>query len=260
MVQRRAAKPQLKAKKKTGRSKAVETEQAPRGGSRKGAATRQMILDAAERCLAEGDFDGTSLRSISEAAGVDIALLNYHFGSKENLVSEVISRRTSVIHEARVRALEEARHRAGTASPTVEAIVTAFLEPWLKKLAYDNANWQNYNRLLCRLSMMPKYVSLVSGSLDATALHFINAFRAALPKATPQAIYWGYMFLIGAMVMVMARNGRVERLSNGLCQSDDIDAILKEMVPFLTGGFHALASGNERSAKANTRRLIDLAS
>jgi AcrR family transcriptional regulator len=232
----------------------VETEQVPeqppRGGSRKGAATRQMILDAAERCLAEVDFDGVSLRSIGDAAGVDIALLNYHFGSKENLVHEVISRRTAVIHEARVGALEAARHKAGTAPPTVDAIVTAFLEPWLKKLASDNANWQNYNRLLCRLSMMPKYLPLISGSLDATALHFINALRTALPKAPAKSVYWGYMFLLGAMVQVMAGTGRVERLSHGLCRSDDIDAVIKEMVPFIAGGLRALENNGKRGSQA----------
>lgn len=255
MAQRRTATSRPQPKKKTVKPKAVETEQAPRGGSRKGAATRQTILDAAERCLAEGDFDGVSLRSISDAAGVDIALLNYHFGSKENLVSEVISRRAQVIHEARVRALEEARHKAGTNSPTVDAIVIAFLEPWLKKLASDNANWQNYNRLLCRLSMMPKYLPLVSDCLDPTALHFINALRSALPKAAPKSIYWGYMFLLGAMVQVMAGTGRVERLSHGLCQSEDIDAVLKEMVPFIAGGLRALEGNGKRGAQADRLRV-----
>jgi AcrR family transcriptional regulator len=255
----RSATPRSKTKKKPARTAAAKTE--PRGGGlRKGAATRQLILDAAERCLAEGDFDGVSLRSISVDAGVDIALLNYHFGSKENLVSAVISRRAQMIHEARVTALEEARHKAGTASPTVDAIVTAFLEPWLKKLASNNPNWHSYNRLLCRLTMMPKYVALISHSLDATALHFINAFRAALPKASPKSIYWGYMFLIGAMVMVMSRNGRVERLSNGLCHSDDIDAVLKELVPFIAGGLRALETGGERGTKAKDRSVLETAS
>ena len=90
----------------------------PRAGARRGDATRQVILDAAEQCLAAGDFDGVSLRTISEAAGVDIALVNYHFGSKESLVEEVTERRARDVHDARVLALEEARHKAGTAPRT----------------------------------------------------------------------------------------------------------------------------------------------
>jgi AcrR family transcriptional regulator len=261
LAQRRAAASRPHPKRKPGRPKAVAAEPGPRGGSRKGVATRQLILDAAERCLAEGDFDGVSLRSIGEAAGVDIALVNYHFGSKENLVREVISRRAQVIHDARVQALEEARHKAGNVSPSVDAIVTAFLEPWLKKLASGNADWQNYNRLLCRMSMMPKYLPLASASLDGTALHFINALRAALPKASPQSIYWGYMFLLGAMVQVMAGTGRVERLSNGLCRCDDVDGVLSEMVPFVAGGLHALETPGKRGATAAAAHaLLDVTS
>lgn len=211
-----------------------------RAGARRGDATRQVILDAAEQCLAAGDFDGVSLRTISEAAGVDIALVNYHFGSKESLVEEVTERRARDVHDARVLALEEARHLAGTAPPDVEAVVTAFLEPWLKRISSGDAGWQNYNRLLCRLTMMPKYLPLVSKLLDPTALHFINALRAALPKASQESIYWGYMFLLGAVVQIMAGTGRIEQLSRGLCTTDDINAAMREIVPFVCHGLRAL--------------------
>jgi AcrR family transcriptional regulator len=211
-----------------------------RAGARRGDATRQVILDAAEQCLAAGDFDGVSLRTISEAAGVDIALVNYHFGSKESLVEEVTERRARDVHDARVLALEEARHRAGTAPPDVDAVVTAFLEPWLKRISSGDVGWQNYNRLLCRLTMMPKYLPLVSKLLDPTALHFINALRAALPKASQESIYWGYMFLLGAVVQIMAGTGRIEQLSRGLCTTDDINAAMREIVPFVCHGLRSL--------------------
>lgn len=212
------------------------------GGARRGDATRQVILDAAEGCLAAGDFDGVSLRTISEAAGVDIALVNYHFGSKESLVEEVTERRAREVHDARVLALEEARHAAGTAPPDVEAVVTAFLGPWLKRISSGKPGWQNYNRLLCRLTMMPKYLPLVSKLLDPTALHFINALRAALPKANPESVYWGYMFLLGAVVQIMAGTGRIEQLSRGLCTTEDINAAMREIVPFVCQGLRALES------------------
>ena len=222
LAQRRSAPVQLKTDK-TRRPKTRTSEPAPRGGSRRGAATKEAILDAAERCFAEGDFDGVSLRAITDAAGVDLALANYHFGSKDNLVREVISRRARIVHEARVLALEEARHAAGTTSPTVDAVVLAFINPWLDRLATGDAGWRSYNRLLCQLTMMPKYLPLVSDSLNSTALHFINALRAAAPNAPTRSIYWGYMFMLGALIQVMAGTGRIERLSHGLCQSNDIE-------------------------------------
>lgn len=129
---------------------------------------------------------------------------------------------------------------AGTAPPDVEAVVTAFLEPWLKRISSGDAGWQNYNRLLCRLTMMPKYLLLVSKLLDPTALHFINALRAALPKASQELIYWGYMFLLGAVVQIMAGTGRIEQLSRGLCTTDNINAAMREIVPFVCHGLRAL--------------------
>jgi AcrR family transcriptional regulator len=218
---------------------------APRGARvvpRRGDATRLAILNAAERCFGEGGFDGVSLRTITEAAGVDLALANYHFGSKENLLREVIARRARVVHDDRVRALEMARQEAGTRAPAVEAIVTAFLEPLLRRLADGDRGWRYYASLASQLDVLPQFIALTSDVLDPTALHFINALRAALPKASPRSIYWGYMFLIGAMVQVMSATGRIERLSRGLCRSDDIEGALRELVPFVSAGLRALGA------------------
>ena len=209
-----------------------------------GAATRRGSRSSMRRnaALAKADFDGVSLRTITEVAGVDLALVNYHFGSKENLLHEVIARRARVVHDERVRALELARQKAGTQSPSIEAIVTAFLEPLLRRLADGDAGWRHYGSLISQLDVLPKFVALASDVLDPTALHFINALRLALPKAPRQSIYWGYMFLIGSMVQVISATGRIERLSRGLCRSDDIDAALRELVPFVSGGLRAFGS------------------
>ncbi len=53
----------------------------------------------------------------------------------------------------------------------------------------------------------------------------------------------------------MAGTGRVERLSHGLCQSEDIDAVLKEMVPFIAGGLRALEGNGKRGAQADRLRV-----
>jgi AcrR family transcriptional regulator len=216
-----------------------------RGPARRGDATRLSILDAAERCFGESGFDGVSLRAITEIAGVDLALVNYHFGSKDNLLREVIARRARVVHEERVRALELARSEAGARPPSIEAVVTAFLAPMLHRLIDGDPGWRHYAQLTSQLDVLPKFVDLTGDVLDPTALHFINALRVALPEAPQQSIYWGYMFLIGSMVQVMSATGRIERLSRGLCRSDDLEGALGELVPFVSAGLRAL----ERQSK-----------
>jgi AcrR family transcriptional regulator len=210
------------------------------GAARRGDTTRLSILDAAERSFAESGFDGVSLRTITERAGVDLALANYHFGTKENLLHEVIARRARVVHDERVEALELARQQAGSRSPSIEAIVSAFLAPMLRRLANGDAGWRHYASLISQLDVLPKFTALASGVLDPTALHFINALRLAMPKAPEPSVYWGYMFLLGTMVQVISATGRIERLSRGLCRSDDVDAALRELVPFISGGLRAL--------------------
>ena len=215
---------------------------AQRRGARRGDTTRHAIVEAAERCFAERGFDGVSLRAITQAAGVDLALANYHFGSKDNLLRAVIVRRARVVHEDRVRALEAARDEAGTKSPSVEAIVAAFLGPLLRRLIAGDRGWRRYGRLVSQLDVLPQFAGLTGEVLDPTALHFINALRLALPKTPAPSIYWGYMFLIGSMVQVISATGRIERLSRDLCRSNDIEGALRELVPFISAGMRALAS------------------
>jgi len=207
--------------------------------------TRLAILNAAERCFGESGFDGVSLRSITELAGVDLALANYHFGTKDNLLREVIGRRARIVHDDRVRALEVARHDAGAGSPSLEAIVTAFLGPLLRRLSGSDRGWRYYASIASQLDVLPQFVDLTGEVLDPTALHFINALRLALPKAAPRSICWGYMFMIGAMVQVMSATGRIERLSRGRCRSDDVPGALRELVPFVSAGLRALQPGRK---------------
>jgi AcrR family transcriptional regulator len=240
-----APKPRRAVAAVKGRARAKMEVSGDRTLARRGDTTRLSILDAAESCFAESGFDGVSLRRITERASVDLALANYHFGTKENLLHEVIARRARVVHDERVQTLELARQQAGRQSPSVEAIVTAFLAPMLRHLAGKDAGWRHYGSLVSHLDVLPKFTALASSVLDPTALHFINALRLAMPGAAEQSVYWGYMFLLGAMVQVMSATGRIERLSRGLCRSDDVEGALRELVPFVSGGLRALTSDSK---------------
>jgi AcrR family transcriptional regulator len=241
-TRRTAAKRKPPARKSLVRTQSAR--QAPVRGERtvvrRGDTTRLSILNAAERCFAENGFDGVSLRTITERAGVDLALANYHFGTKDNLLQEVIARRVRIVHDDRVKALELARQQAGTQSPSVEAIVSAFLAPMFQRLGDGDAGWRHYASLISQLDVLPKFTALASGVLDPTAVHFINALRLAMPKAPEASVYWGYMFMLGTMIQVISATGRIERLSRGLCRSDDVDAALSEMVPFVSAGLRAM--------------------
>src|ERR1700690_363223 len=91
--------------------------------------TKDKLMDAAEKLFARSGFHGTSLRDITAAAGVDLALVNYHFGSKKQLLTAVIERRGTVLNEERLRRLAQVRLDAAPHAPRPEAVADAFFDP-----------------------------------------------------------------------------------------------------------------------------------
>lgn len=113
----------------------------------------------------------------------------------------------------------------------------------MRRLIADaDPGWRHYGSVISQLDVLPQFTALTSDVLDPTALHFVNALRLALPEASLKSIYWGYMYMIGSMVQVMSATGRIDRLSRGLCRSDDIDGALRELIPFVSAGLRALAT------------------
>src|SRR5574337_550190 len=107
--------------------------------------TRDRILGAAEKLFAERGFDGASLRQLTSAAGVNLAAVNYHFGSKEKLVEEVFRRRLDALNTARLAALAE----LGSTHPaTLEEVLAAYIRPALE-LSHDG-NGALFIRVLAR--------------------------------------------------------------------------------------------------------------
>ncbi len=92
--------------------------------------TKTRIMDAAEKLFSKRGVQGASLRMITRKAGVNLAAINYHFGSKENLVGAVLKRVIGRLAKKRDRILEEAKARAGDSPLSVEVVVHAFMEPW----------------------------------------------------------------------------------------------------------------------------------
>src|ERR687891_1473936 len=89
--------------------------------------TRERILDAAEQRFSEEGFAGTSLREITALAGVNVAAVNYHFGSKEELLRAVLSRIVEPVNRERLELLQRAEEAAAPHPSPVEAILEAFL-------------------------------------------------------------------------------------------------------------------------------------
>jgi len=197
--------------------------------------TADRILDAAESLFAEGGFEGTSLRTITAAAGVNLAAVAYHFGSKDGLVEAVFTRRFEPVNRERFERLA-----ALGARPTVEGILEAFLLPALR-LARDARVGPLGMRLLGRTYAEPSPLlrRIFGTQFREVALRFRQALHAALPHLSAEVVLWRLHFCVGAMAHVMADGFRLAELSDGRCDTAHGDEALRQLVPFLAAGLRA---------------------
>lgn len=217
-------------------------------------ATRQKILDTAEILFAERGFHSVSVRDITTAAGVDVALINYHFGSKQLLFETVFMRRAEVLNAERLRRLEAAVQRAKPRAPKVEDIIDAFTHPLLDRSARGGPGWKAYFALIAQVNNSTEFGGLMMTRYFDPVVHaFIAALRRAFPGCDDRELYWSYHFLSGALTLTFAETGRIDNLSQGACRSNDLDSVHQRLVPYVAAGFRALCS-TPRTAKPQKAR------
>ncbi|MGO9697712.1 MAG: TetR/AcrR family transcriptional regulator [Xanthobacteraceae bacterium] len=204
-------------------------------GDAAGASAPERILQEAERVFARFGYDGASLRQIAEAAAVPVALVSYHFGSKDGLYRAVFNRRAPTVVEQRLAGLAIAMSEADL-DRRLELIVKALVMPMLRLRARDND--PSFGRLVAQESTdaNSEVRGIIRDLFDPIAYEILAMLRSALADRSERDIQWAYQFMLGAMVFVMADTGRIARLSEGLCRPDDEDAAVAHMVAFLTAG------------------------
>jgi AcrR family transcriptional regulator len=206
---------------------------------------KERILDVAERLFARHGFYGVSIRDITRAAEVDVALVNYHFGSKRELFAAVFRRRAELLNPERLAMLEDVQRAALPGFPTVQQIVNAFTYPLLERSARGGPAWKSYFALVAQVNNSPEWGPvLMTQHFDPLVEKFIAVLREALPGCAPREIYWGYQFLTGALTLTFAETSRIDRLSGGLCKSSDLDSVHQRLAPFVAAGFQALCGAS----------------
>lgn len=229
--------------KKTGAPKPAAPRSTARGRparavSQRSEATRERILDAAERLFAKRGFHGVSVRDITGAADVDVALANYHFGSKRGVLEAVFLRRAEDLNRERLALLDEVLQ---TRHPTLEQIIDAFTRPLLDRSTRGSPGWKSYFGLVAEINNSPEFGGvLMSRFYDPVVHRFIEAIRLALPGCEDRDVYWAYHFLSGALTLTFAETGRIDKLSGGACRSSDLASVHERLVPYCAAGFRAL--------------------
>jgi AcrR family transcriptional regulator len=202
--------------------------------------TQQTILDAAERLFAEHGYADTSLRAVIKAAGVNLAAVHYHFGSKEALLEAVLARRFRPINEERLARLEEIQAAAGRAGPKLGSLLEALIAPVLRRKSEGREG-----AMLVRLGgrMMsdpaPDVQRIFMGQFREVAARFFPAIHQALPSVPREELAWRIHFMIGALAHTMCGTDFLKYFHGDVVDLNDVEGITRRLVAFVAAGMSA---------------------
>src|SRR5579862_125963 len=192
--------------------------------------TRALILDAAERLYAERGFGDVTLRDIVAAAGVNLAAVNYHFGSKDELIAELFVTRGIATNRARLTELKEAE-AAGQGRADAKAILRALVGPTLRGCLGPGNQQSTAAHFMIRASIesVPPIRRIKNREIDHLR-KFAAAMRRSLPDRSEVDLYWGLHFALAMAHQTIRDSERLTKLSEGSCDLNDVAGIIERIV------------------------------
>ncbi|MDD5350884.1 MAG: TetR/AcrR family transcriptional regulator [Chthoniobacteraceae bacterium] len=214
--------------------------------------TRAIILDTAERLFGENGVEGTSVRDITRAAGVNLGAINYHFGTKDALVMAVFVRRLEPLSQERMRLLDGLEQKACGQPLALEDVLRAFFDPIIQSEENGELARTSLARLIsrCFQEPNPELKALLKRHFEHVCTRFDNAILRTVPELTPAEVFWRINFLIGALnhaldmwarfewIPIMGLDHKPERPSR--------EALIDQLIAFTAGGIRARSLWNAK--------------
>ncbi|WDE03271.1 TetR/AcrR family transcriptional regulator [Thalassomonas viridans] len=202
--------------------------------------TKNKILDAAEQLFADKGFNGTSLREITSRAEVNLAAVNYHFGSKKELIKAVMSRYMNELSPRLESALEAVCCQRE--QPSLIQVFSAFVEPLLSLNDFQENGTSNFLQLLgrgytdsqgfLRWFLTTQYPNVIS--------YFVDAVQKAYPELTPEDMFWRLHFTMGTIVFTMSSSDALMDIAaNDFDRKMDIGEVIQQVIPYVAAGVAA---------------------
>ena len=220
--------------------------------------TKEHILNVAERLFADRGYAATSLRAITQAAGVNLGAVNYHFGSKEGLLFAVFGRRVGPVNEERLRLLDACE--ADGAALSLEAVLRAFIAPVFSAgRRGDTEVSEPFTRLIGRLYAEPVdgLTELYHRQFGEVSVRFLGALSRTLPGLTPLELNWRFQFLIGMIVHPLLVGPRLADITGGRCTLTRASELTDRLVRFAAAGMRSGAPAHSAAPRSVKRATVD---
>ena len=192
--------------------------------------TRNAILSAAERLYADRGFGDVTLRDIVASAGVNLAAVNYHFGSKDELIAELFVTRSLATNRERLNELKAAEEKGGGRAG-IDAIFRALVGPTLRGCLGPDREGSTAARFMIRASI--ESVAPIRKIKNREIGHlrrFAAAMQRSLPDHAMVDIYWGIHFALAMAHQTIRDSERLNKLSDGVCDLNDVQGIIERVV------------------------------
>jgi len=201
--------------------------------------TKNKILDAAENLFAIQGFNGTSLREITSRAEVNLAAVNYHFGSKKELIKSVMSR---YMNELSPRLESSLVNICEQESLTLLEVFSAFIEPLLSLNEFKENGTSNFLQLLGRgYSDSQGFLRwFLTTQYPGVINNFVKAVQKAYPELTTEEMFWRLHFTMGTVVFTMSSSDAlIDIAKSDFDKTMDIAGVIKKVIPYVAAGVAA---------------------
>ena len=196
--------------------------------------TKEQLLNVAEQLIAERGYAGTTVRAIANQANANLAAVNYHFGSKEELFRSIFSRIAKPIVIEQLAILNELQKKETL--PSIEEILTAFLKPCFQKIVQNESFRTVRAQFMGRCWSKPEPLqSIASGEFMESRLAFLNILQQIIPDCSRRELNWKLDLVIATMIRVQNEAGKPDSLLKS-SQLKDVDYAVQYLVRFLTPG------------------------
>lgn len=219
------------------------------------AATIKLILDTSEGLFAQLGYFGVTIKDVADKMGIHPALIHYYFNGKKELFDAVFDRRMEFAISTRTAGLDAYEAEVGE-HPTIEGALRAYYDEAFDVYINDDEGWRNFGRIFAQVNNAPGYgAEKMDTYFDPLVLRLISLLSKALPDAEPEDLFWSFQFTSGAYTLILSQTGRIDRLSDNLCASDDFEAARDRFVTFMAGGFEALYKSRKGKSGRRPKRV-----
>ena len=200
--------------------------------------SKRKLLDAAEQLFADQGFEAVSVRDITKLAKTNVAAVNYHFGSREELLALVMMRFMLPVTEERLLRLDALERKWAGKSVPLEEIIDALVRPLATRVKKSDLSERMFYKLMGRIFAQQGDVlpGPIEEQIKQTAVRFTKAFAKALPSVSPEELAWKIHFLMGGMIHMLTHQDVLDRISGGASGAPTMETTLGRFIRYSASG------------------------